>query len=267
MTIQNCSDKSNLPDLGFMFKGYSQNGKDSAFELILTPDDYVLEFEVNGKNDCVVGIGSDNEDSGWTLGQVFLKAYYTVFDRENEVIGFVKSNPYPHEVVIKNDNSQEAKKINISNDLNNNNNNKSEIEDAKKVNNTIIDNISNNIRKNNLNNNEANYNNLLNANFNNNKNNNNLNNNNLVDNSSNYMNFLKSYSNIQNNKNFYSNANTIDINNNEDNSYKHNNFNIQNNQNQKKDIKNLDYNTNINNGLLEAIDLSNNYVDIITPDY
>jgi len=95
MSIDKCSDKYKLPNLGFIFKGVQQNGKDSAFELILTPDDYVLEFEVDGKPDCVVGIGSDNEDSGWTLGQVFLKAYYTVFDRDTESIGFVKSNPNP----------------------------------------------------------------------------------------------------------------------------------------------------------------------------
>lgn len=95
MTLNRCEDKNTLPNLGFIFKGYSKNGKDEAFELILTPDDYVLEFEVNGKNDCVIGIGSDSEDSGWTLGQVFLRAYYTVFDRESEAIGFVKSNPDP----------------------------------------------------------------------------------------------------------------------------------------------------------------------------
>ena len=95
MSIESCADKHKLPNLGFIFKGVQQNGKDSAFELILTPEDYVLEFEVDGKSDCVVGIGSDNEDSGWTLGQVFLKAYYTVFDRESESVGFVKSNPNP----------------------------------------------------------------------------------------------------------------------------------------------------------------------------
>jgi hypothetical protein len=96
MTLNTCEDRNNLPSLGLIFKGYTKDGKDEAFELILTPDDYVLEFEVNGKSDCVIGIGSDNEDSGWTLGQVFLRAYYTVFDRESEAIGFVKSNPDPN---------------------------------------------------------------------------------------------------------------------------------------------------------------------------
>jgi hypothetical protein len=95
MTLTSCDDRHKLPSLGFIFKGYTKDGKTEAFELILTPEDYVLEFEVNGKSDCVIGIGSDNEDSGWTLGQVFLRAYYTVFDRESEAIGFVKSNPDP----------------------------------------------------------------------------------------------------------------------------------------------------------------------------
>lgn len=95
MNIDDCSKKYTLPTLGFVFRSFPVNGRETSFELILTPDDYVLEFDVNGKNDCVIGIGADNEDSGWTLGQVFLKAYYSVFDRETESIGFVRSNPDP----------------------------------------------------------------------------------------------------------------------------------------------------------------------------
>ena len=70
MTLNTCDDKYSLPSLGLIFKGYTINGKDEAFELVLTPDDYVLEFEVDGKLDCVIGIGSDSEDSGWTKSRI-----------------------------------------------------------------------------------------------------------------------------------------------------------------------------------------------------
>ena len=42
--------------------------------------------------DCVIGIGPDN-DSGWTLGQVFLRSFYTVFDRDTDRVGFIRNNP------------------------------------------------------------------------------------------------------------------------------------------------------------------------------
>ena len=55
--------------------------------------------------DCVIGFSNDDSDENtWTLGQVFLKAYYTVFDRETEAIGFVRSNPQSGVLVSKDNN-------------------------------------------------------------------------------------------------------------------------------------------------------------------
>ena len=46
------------------------------------------------KRDCVIGIAPDN-DPGWTFGQVFLRSFYTVFDRTvgSERVGFLRNDP------------------------------------------------------------------------------------------------------------------------------------------------------------------------------
>ena len=86
LNLNECQDKNNLPNIGFIFKGLNKKN----FELILTPDDYVLEFDINGKKECVIGIGTESEDEDWTFGQVFLRSYYSVFDRETESVGNFK---------------------------------------------------------------------------------------------------------------------------------------------------------------------------------
>lgn len=96
--VNSCDDRANLPSIVLeIFGNKDSTGSEQVVELVLTPDDYVLEFDMNGVTDCVLGIAPDTEDTGWTLGQVFLKSFLTVFDRDEGKIGFVRSNmnPYP----------------------------------------------------------------------------------------------------------------------------------------------------------------------------
>ena len=122
-----CSDIDKLPKVTFIM--YAGEGQTPA-RLTLHPRDYVLEFTVPVETqsvfleeglkagtkhlasadvvncadpankadpkkctkDCVIGIGPDN-DPGWTLGQVFLRSFYTVFDRDTDRVGFIRNNP------------------------------------------------------------------------------------------------------------------------------------------------------------------------------
>jgi len=60
----------------------------SGTEFPITPDDYVVS---QGDNTCISGFEPDNLESlgiTWILGDVFLGAYYTVFDFGNNRVGF-----------------------------------------------------------------------------------------------------------------------------------------------------------------------------------
>ena len=89
VVVDGCDDVKKLPDIVIVL--YAGEDERPA-RLTLHPHDYTLEFKVDAEEDCVSGIGPDNDD-GWTFGQVFLRSFYTVFDRESDRIGFARSNP------------------------------------------------------------------------------------------------------------------------------------------------------------------------------
>jgi len=86
-----CDDKAEMPNVLFSFLGK----EDNIIEFMLTPDDYLLEFEEKGQTGCVLGFSMDDSDTGWTIGQTFLKPYLSVYDRDSKSIGFVRANMEP----------------------------------------------------------------------------------------------------------------------------------------------------------------------------
>jgi len=107
ISINSCEDLVKLPTVIYVL--YAGDGSQPA-RLRLKPQDYTLEFQVpkdssqvidcgqpsnaaQCKRDCVVGIAPDGNEPDWTLGQVFLKSFYTVFDRDLDRIGFARANP------------------------------------------------------------------------------------------------------------------------------------------------------------------------------
>uniref|UniRef100_A0A7S1ABP1 Peptidase A1 domain-containing protein n=1 Tax=Noctiluca scintillans TaxID=2966 RepID=A0A7S1ABP1_NOCSC len=79
-----CSNLHELPTIFFLINGVT---------FPLEPVDYVLEYE----GECVLGI--ETGAPFWILGDVFIRKYYTVWDRENLQIGFALAKA-PSELVL-----------------------------------------------------------------------------------------------------------------------------------------------------------------------
>ncbi|XP_056242751.1 gastricsin-like [Seriola aureovittata] len=81
MYTVDCSQVNNLPTLTFVISGVS---------FPLPPSAYIIH---HGYNDCVVGITPTNlapreGEPVWIFGDVFLREYYSVYDRTNNRVGF-----------------------------------------------------------------------------------------------------------------------------------------------------------------------------------
>lgn len=77
-----CSNNSTLPTISFFL---------DDIEYVLNPDDYVLKVTELGKSECVLGIMGSSFPTGFDyfiLGDVFMRKYYTYFDKNNNRVGF-----------------------------------------------------------------------------------------------------------------------------------------------------------------------------------
>jgi len=86
LSLNGCASHTSMPAIEFEFE--VADGDDPV-TVRLNPIDYVLKFDMGGTEECVMGISPD-QDTIWTLGQVFLRSFYTVFDRDENKIGFAR---------------------------------------------------------------------------------------------------------------------------------------------------------------------------------
>jgi cathepsin D len=91
---EDCSNVKSLPTLSFNFAGHD-------FEL--EPDFYVIRIKdpASGKDQCQLGIQGINAGVPiWILGDPFLRKYYTVWDKDQNRVGFALAKAPTESTVV-----------------------------------------------------------------------------------------------------------------------------------------------------------------------
>lgn len=80
-----CKGVEDLPNIIFTLDG---------IDYTLTPDDYVLKVTDMGITECMMGVMGSTFGPAFNymiLGDVFMRKYYTYFDKNNNRVGFTLS--------------------------------------------------------------------------------------------------------------------------------------------------------------------------------
>lgn len=80
-----CRGVEDLPDITFTIDG---------IDYTLTQEDYVVRVTQNGITECINGIMGSTFPPSFNymiLGDVFMRKYYTFFDKENSRVGFINA--------------------------------------------------------------------------------------------------------------------------------------------------------------------------------